>query len=156
MYGEGCPLIVEQVVGNLQTDSIKGRHVEKVFLPSEALSKRIQRVTTDHGREIGIRLRSHTSLANGDILWMDETSAIVIEVVPEDLLVISPRSMRQMGEIAHQLGNRHIPAQFEEDTLLVQYDYLIEELLLQLSIPFRREMRSVREPFRHVSHHHVG
>ena len=40
---------------------------------------------------------------------------IVIDVVADDLLVIPPRSIKEMGTIAHQLGNRHLPAQFEED-----------------------------------------
>ena len=35
-----------------------GLHQEKVVLPSAELVKRIQRVTTDHGRELGIRLPS--------------------------------------------------------------------------------------------------
>ena len=32
-------------------------HIEKVYLESAHLVKRIQRVTTDHGKEIGIRLK---------------------------------------------------------------------------------------------------
>ena len=54
---------------------------------------------------------------------------IVIDVLSDDLLVIKPRSLKEMGTIAHQLGNRHLPAQFEENNMLVQYDYLVEELL---------------------------
>ena len=34
-----------------------------------------------------------------------------------------------MGDIAHQLGNRHLPAQFTETEMLIQYDYLVEDLL---------------------------
>ena len=42
----------------------------------------------------------------------------------------------EMGIIAHQLGNRHLPAQFEENDMLVQYDYLVAELLDELQIPY--------------------
>jgi urease accessory protein len=65
-----------------------------------------------------------------------------------------PTSIRQMGEIAHQLGNRHLPAQFEGNEMLVQYDYLVEELLQQLSVPFKRENRKVKQAFRHIGHRH--
>ncbi|MCL6616910.1 MAG: urease accessory protein UreE, partial [Anoxybacillus ayderensis] len=72
------------------------------------------------------------------------------------LLVIRPTSIKQMGEIAHQLGNRHLPAQFEGEEMLVQYDYLVEELLKQLHIPYQREKRKVKQAFRHIGHSHAG
>ena len=72
----------------------------------------------------------------------------------DDLLVISPRSFQEMGTIAHQLGNRHLPAQFEEDEMMVQYDYLVEELLNELEIPYKREKRKVKQAFRHIGHSH--
>ena len=79
---------------------------------------------------------------------------IVIDVLSDDLLVISPRSLNEMGTIAHQLGNRHLPAQFEGDDMLVQYDYLVEELLKDFGIPFKREDRKVKQAFRHIGHSH--
>lgn len=66
---------------------------------------------------------------------------IVIEVMPDDVLIIQPRSIREMGEIAHKLGNRHLPAQFEGDAMVVQYDYLVEEQLMQDGIPLPARTR---------------
>jgi urease accessory protein len=85
---------------------------------------------------------------------MDDRNMIVISVTSDDLLVIHPTSIKQMGEIAHQLGNRHLPAQFEDKVMLVQYDYLVEELLKQLEIPYSREDRKVKRAFRHIGHSH--
>ncbi|AKU25387.1 urease accessory protein UreE [Geobacillus stearothermophilus] len=147
-------MIVETVIGNIRTLSSLPPHIERVYMPSDDLVKRIQRVVTDHGREIGIRLKEAKELVDGDVLWMDEHNAIVVSVLPDDLLVIQPVSMKQMGEIAHQLGNRHLPAQFEEGEMLVQYDYLVEELLQQLGIPYKREKRKVKQAFRHIGHRH--
>ena len=130
------------------------RHKEKVYLESADLVKRIQRVTTDHGTEIGIRLKEPRDLIAGDVLFMDEKNMIVVDVISDDLLVISPRDLKEMGTIAHQLGNRHLPAQFEENDMLVQYDYLVEELLQELNIPFKREDRKVKQAFRHIGHSH--
>ncbi|MGG0286829.1 urease accessory protein UreE [Peribacillus butanolivorans] len=150
-------MIIEKVVTNLEkmnTNEIKKRHIEKVYLESAHLMKRIQRVKTDHGNELGIRLKEHRDLLAGDVLYMDDKNMIVIDVLSDDLLVISPRSIKEMGTIAHQLGNRHLPAQFEEDDMLVQYDYLVEELLQELGIPFKREERKVKQAFRHIGHSH--
>lgn len=147
-------MIVETVIGNIRALSSLPPHIERVYMPSDDLVKRIQRVVTDHGREIGIRLKEAKELVDGDVLWMDEHNAIVVSVLPDDLLVIQPVSMKQMGEIAHQLGNRHLPAQFEEGEMLVQYDYLVEELLQQLGIPYKWEKRKVKQAFRHIGHRH--
>ncbi|MFJ7973194.1 urease accessory protein UreE [Psychrobacillus sp. NPDC096389] len=150
-------MIIEEVVTHIDLIDpkvLESTHKEKIYLESSDLVKRIQRVTTDHGKEIGIRLKEAKDLQAGDVLYMDEKNMIIIEVFPDDLLIISPRSMHEMGTIAHQLGNRHLPAQFEEDQMLVQYDYLVEELLEQLKIPFAREKRKVRQAFRHIGHSH--
>ena len=150
-------LIIEKVITNidhLDQEEINQRHQEKVYLESADLVKRIQRVTTDHDRELGIRLKEARDLISGDVLFMDEDNMIVVDVLSDDLIVISPRSIHEMGAIAHQLGNRHLPAQFEGDEMLVQYDYLVEELLKQLAIPFKREERKVKQAFRHIGHSH--
>ncbi|MFS0779419.1 urease accessory protein UreE [Neobacillus sp. 3P2-tot-E-2] len=147
-------MIITEIVGNVDDISSAGRHIERVFLSSDDLVKRIQRVTTDHGKEMGIRLVEPKDLIDGDILYMDERNMIVVSVTSDDLLVLRPSSIKQMGEIAHQLGNRHLPAQFEEEEMLVQYDYLVEELLVQLEIPYTREERKVKKAFRHIGHSH--
>ena len=145
-------MIIEKVIGNIYKDSLRSSHVEKVYLNSEDLLKRIQRVKTDHGKEIGIRLEGHTDLEDGDVLYKDEKNMIVIYTNKDDVITIKPRTMLEMGDIAHQLGNRHLPAQFEGDEMIVQYDYLVEELLSQLDIPFVREQRKVKKAFRHIGH----
>ncbi|MCQ6282468.1 urease accessory protein UreE [Bacillus sp. EB600] len=150
-------MIVERIEANIESmekEEIINRHIEKVYLESSLLVKRIQRVKTDHGREIGIRLKEPRDLTSGDVLYMDDRNIIVIDVMEDDLLVIRPRSLNEMGTIAHQLGNRHLPAQFENDEMMVQYDYLVEELVKELDIPFTREDRKVKQAFRHIGHSH--
>ncbi|OKL35414.1 urease accessory protein UreE [Domibacillus mangrovi] len=150
-------MIIEKIVGHideLDPELVARTHKEKVYLESSDLVKRIQRVKTDHGNEIGIRLSESRELNAGDVLYMDEKNIILIEVFPDDVIVIEPRNINEMGTIAHQLGNRHLPAQFEEDKMLVQYDYLVEELLEELGLPYVREKRKVKKAFRHIGHSH--
>ncbi|WP_067730664.1 urease accessory protein UreE [Oceanobacillus damuensis] len=150
-------MIIEKVITNihdLEPDELKKRHKEKVYLESAHLVKRIQRVETDHGRELGIRLKESRDLEAGDVLYMDDENMIIIDVLSDDLLIIRPRSINEMGTIAHQLGNRHLPAQFEGDEMLIQYDYLVEDLLQELKIPYKREERKVKQAFRHIGHSH--
>jgi urease accessory protein len=147
-------MIVEKVVGNVKQAGKETHHVERVYLRSDELLKKIHRVETDHGNELGIRLKDGKELMDGDILYRDERNMIIISVMEDDVLVIQPGSILQMGEIAHQLGNRHLPAQFENNEMIIQYDYLVEKLLGELGIPFVREERKMNKAFKHIGHSH--
>lgn len=147
-------MIIEKIVGNVKELDKAPHHVERVYLRSDDLVKKIQRVKTDHGKELGIRLKDVKELTDGDILYQDEKNSIIISVVEDDVIVIKPTSILQMGEIAHQLGNRHLPAQFEKSEMVVQYDYLVEKLLKELEVPFVRENRRMNKAFKHIGHSH--
>lgn len=148
-------MIIEKVICNikdLSKEEIGNRHIERINIESDLLVKRIQRLTTDHKREVGVRLKEAKDLVQGDVLYMDDKNMIIINVLNDDLLVIQPEDMEQMGRVAHEIGNRHLPAQFEGKEMLVQYDYLTEELLKELGVNFIREERQVKHAFRHIGH----
>lgn len=162
-------MIVTRILGNAQQDDIaarlRERHVEKVSLAGEDLVKRIQRLSTDHGTEFGLRLPPRSpDLKDGDVLALPERSdesAIVVSVLPTDVLVIRPRSVLEMGRIAHSLGNRHLQAQFfaddseyEAQVMVVQYDHTVEDYLRAEEVDFVRQSRIMPEPFRHAEHTH--
>lgn len=147
-------MIIEKIVGNIKQVEKTPAHIERVYLRSDDLVKKIQRVKTDHGKELGIRLKDAKELMDGDILYQDEKNSIIISVIEDDVIVIQPISLLQMGEISHQLGNRHLPAQFENDEMIVQYDYLVERLLHELGTPYVREKRKMNVAFKHIGHSH--
>lgn len=63
-------MIIEEIQGNIAnlSQDEKQKHVEKVYLENSDLVKRIQRVKTDHGNEIGIRLKQPIDLQYGDFI----------------------------------------------------------------------------------------
>ncbi|KSU68044.1 urease accessory protein UreE [Arthrobacter sp. NIO-1057] len=157
-------MIIEKLVGNIHEDSsglLEGRHLEKVVLPSSALVKRIQRVTTDHGRELGLRLAPGPDLRDGDVLYVSDADLITVSVLPTDVLVIAPESIFEMGFIAHSLGNRHLQAQFfgtdseyGAEVMVVQYDHTVEDFLKHHNAVYERQERVMPVPFRHAEHTH--
>ncbi|BCW81057.1 MULTISPECIES: urease accessory protein UreE [unclassified Arthrobacter] len=161
-------MIIDKVLGNLHDlpDSdlaaYAGLHREKVVLPSAQLVKRIQRATTDHGKEIGIRLPAGSGdLRDGDILHVEEANMIVVSVLPTDVLVIAPRTIHEMGVTAHSLGNRHLQAQFfDADSeygaavMVCAYDHTVEDYLTHAGVPYSRQERVMPVPFRHAEHSH--
>lgn len=149
-------MIFNEIVGNINDISdLDKYHVETIYLNSEDLLKRILRVTSDHNREYGISLEKNEELKDGDLLYNEDKKLIVVKVNCEDVLVIKPSSMEEMGTIAHALGNRHMQAQFEEDTMIVQYDRLVEEELKKDNIAYSRENKKMKKAFRHVEFSHT-
>ncbi|WP_125611733.1 urease accessory protein UreE [Specibacter cremeus] len=164
-------MIIESILGNKHEPAtaefdpagLAGLHEERVVLPSAELVKRIQRVTTDHGRELGIRLTGDAvaDLRDGDVLYRDATDVIVVAVEATDVLVIAPRTITEMGVVAHNLGNRHMQAQFFEPeseygaaVMVLAYDHTVEDYLRHVGVPYSRQDRVMPVPFRHAGHTH--
>ena len=145
-------MIINKVQGNIRDDKSVAPHIERVYLRSDDLVKRIQRVTTDHGNELGIKLSNPKDLVDGDILYRSEENVIVVSVIEDEVIAIRPNSIKQMGEVAHMLGNRHLPAQFEGEEMIVQHDYLVVRMLTEGHVPYVIEKRKMKEAFKYIGH----
>lgn len=154
-------MVVTQIVGNiadLTGPQLAAHHVERVRLAAADLARPVQRVVGDHGTEIGLRLARGTVLHDGDILLADGHDLVVVAQEATTVLVVLPVDMHQMGVTAHALGNRHLPAQFEAvgdgAAMIVPDDHTVVAYLNSAGVPFRREERVLRQPFRHAEHTH--
>ncbi|MBQ6819731.1 MAG: urease accessory protein UreE [Clostridium sp.] len=149
-------MIFNKILGNIkEIDNLKQYHVETIYVNSDDMLKRILRVTSDHNREYGITLENNENLKDGDIIYKEDNKLIVIKVNSEDVLVIKPKTLTEMGVIAHNLGNRHLQAQFEDDKMIIQYDRLVEEELKRDNINYSRENITLKKAFRHVEFAHT-
>lgn len=156
-------MLVTSVLGNIHDEPLDaGTHLELVVLDGDHLVKRIQRVTTDHGREVGIQLPPGSpDLRDGDVLMRSDGDAVVVRAAPTDVLVVGARSILEMATVAHTLGNRHVQAQFfgvdseyGAEVVVVPYDHTIVTYLESVGAPFERQERIMPVPFRHTEHTH--
>ena len=149
-------MIFNQIKGNIRDiENINNYHIEKIFINSDDTLKRILRVTSDHNNEYGIALDKNEELKDGDILLNDGKNLVVIKVKGEDVLVIKPDNITEMGIIAHSLGNRHLQAKFNDGKMIIQYDSLVEEELKRDKINYSRENLKLEKAFRHVEFGHT-
>lgn len=149
-------MIFNQVLGNINDiEDLNNVHIEKICITSEESLKRIMRVNSDHNHEYGIALSENIELKDGDILYHDDKNIIIVKIKGDDVLVIKPNSMTEMGVIAHSLGNRHLQAQFEDGKMIIQYDALVEGELKRDNIDYSRENLKLKKAFRHVEFGHT-
>lgn len=157
-------MIIEELRGNradLAGEALAALREEYVPLTNEQLLKRIQRVATESGEELGLRLDDARELRDGDILYRDDERLITVTVLPTDVLVIAPDGIASMGFVAHSLGNRHLQAQFfgadseyGKPVMVVLYDHTVEDFLRHHEVPHSREQRVMPAAFRHAEHSH--
>lgn len=138
------------------------REREVVRLENEQLARRVMRLRTDAGREVALRLPPGSdALRPGDVLAVTPTSFVVVESTTTPVVVVRPTSLRQMGEAAHALGNRHRQVQFfDADSpfgqvvFLTPSDHTVADYLASAGVPFTLEDVTLDEPFRHAEHTH--
>ncbi|EJT6665869.1 urease accessory protein UreE [Clostridium perfringens] len=149
-------MIFEEVIGNINDiENLSDFHIEVIYLDSDDLSKRILRVISDHDNEYGISLgNKDTSLSNGDILFNDGKNLIVIKTKSENVIVIRPNDINEMGVVAHLLGNTHVPVQVKDGKIILQYDYVIEKMLKDMNIKYSLENISLEKAMKHVNYAH--
>lgn len=153
---------ISENLGDLPENVAGDLKVDYVVFDNEERLKRVQRARTEDGEEIALRLGSDfRELSAGDVLHRDGERVIAVKIAPVDVLIIKPRTIREMGAVAHTLGNRHLQAQFfadehgfEGSVMVVRYDHTVEHTLQHMEVPFERAEREMPAAFRHAEHSH--
>lgn len=144
-------MILTDVLGNVADLNVEGYHVETALVKSEDLAKRIMRVTSDHGRDFGIRLSEQSApLEGGAAFEVGPLRLLVLSVIPDEVLVITPASIDEMGIVAHFVGNLHKPVQIENGAIRMLYDTVVEKELARRGVAYEVTEASLSEPMRYV------
>ncbi|MBC9932319.1 urease accessory protein UreE [Chitinophaga qingshengii] len=116
-------MIIDKIIGNTNTLSLEGRTIDPLLLEWFETTKRIQRKHTQQGMEIAIRfLKEGQRLRIGDILYMDDNRAVVVDIIPSDAIVVTPRSLLEMGSVCYEIGNKHLPVFIQDDQVLMPFE----------------------------------
>ncbi len=116
-------MIIENILGNIKSMSIDNREIDFLRIEWFETNKRIQRKKTDQETEFAIRfLKEGQRLHQGDILFMNDTTAVIIDINPTDAISIVPRSIYEMGSVCYEIGNKHLPLFIQNDHVLLPFE----------------------------------
>jgi urease accessory protein len=136
---------IERPLGNLCDFAVAGRELERLAIPSDAMNRRVVRVSSSVG-DLALVL-DDCRLRDGDVVYADAQRVIAVAVEPDDVIVARPATIAAAIELAHALGNRHLPIQREGDVLIVRYSDPIAALCESRGVPWLRTRRVLQEPF---------
>ncbi|MEY8435932.1 urease accessory protein UreE [Streptococcus hyointestinalis] len=134
-----------------EIENLSDFHIETAMVKSDDLMKSILRVTTNHGNDYGIRLSDSSQvLENGSAFKLSDGELLVLSVIPDEMIVISPKGIDEMGELAHMLGNLHKPVQIADGTISLLFDKVVAETLRARHIPYTVESIQLEQPLRYA------
>jgi urease accessory protein UreE len=143
MSGSALPLpVYDRIVREDESGcDVPTRADEQLEVEWWELDRRALRKTTRSGRQVRILLALGEALHDGVLLSDSEgRSAIRVCLVPCELLVMLPRNPGEMGVLALELGNLHVPAEVVDGSVRDVADGPAEAVAAGLGIPFRREV----------------
>lgn len=119
-------MVFEKIIGSLD-QSHKGKEV--ITLPYEwyESTNKILKKTASSGERIGLRISQ--PLFDGAIVYEDEGKVIALELLPCEVTNTHVQSMREMGRVCFELGNRHCPLSVSETAVKTPYDSATFEYL---------------------------
>ena len=143
-------MIFTKTDGNIKEREDLGHvHIETAMVKSDDLAKSILRVKSDHHNEYGIRLEEG-KLENGSLFFIDDHNILVLNVIPEKMIVITPKDMDDCGIIAHMLGNMHKPVKIKGGKISLLYDSVVAKNLEKSDIDLKVEEIQLEESLRYV------
>ena len=70
--------------------------------------------------------------------------------ISDQMIVITPDGIDQMGILAHMLGNLHKPVQVKEGRIALMVDKVVQQTLEHRGIDYTIEEIQLDEPLRYV------
>lgn len=142
-------MLIQQKKGNLHTININNRRIDWLQLEWYESSKRILRKQTQSGRELALKfLDNNPMLTQGDILYEDDTTIIVVDILPCEVLVIKPANLFEMASVCYEIGNKHLPLFFEKDEVLVPFEMPLFRLLSTQGYAIKQDKRKLLQPLK--------
>jgi urease accessory protein len=123
-------MIISSKMGNLYNGFASLKQVDPVYLEWHESNKRILHKKTVSGREIICRfLNEAPQLIDGDVLFEEEDSILVVKILLCDAIVINVPDKFQLASVCYEIGNKHLPLFYDNGELLVPYDGPLYSLL---------------------------
>ncbi|WP_223427284.1 urease accessory protein UreE [Tateyamaria pelophila] len=86
-------------------------------------------IRLSNNEKILIDLTRPTVLNAGDLLTLDDGTAVLVEAASEDLFEVRGRDGIHLTQLAWHIGNRHLPAEIAADHILILRDHVIRGML---------------------------
>ena len=151
-------MLIQEKIGHINSFQINNQIIDLLPLEWYETRKRILRKQTNSGTEVLLKfLNENPDLTEGDILYADESTIILVSILPCSCIVMQPKNMFEMASVCYEIGNKHLPLFYEADQLLVPFEMPLFNLLLVQGYTVQQEERKLLKLLKTtVAPHSVG
>lgn len=140
-------MLIKEKLGNISFFSIHNRTIDYLLLDWYEANKRILHKITNSGTEVVMKfLSGNQQLTDGDIIYEDDFTIIVIEIKPCNAMIIRPKSMYEMASVCYEIGNKHIPVFYQKEEILVAFEVPLFNLLTSAGYDVSQGERKLVNP----------
>ena len=142
-------MIVTEVLGNLADFDIQNRAIDPISIQWYETQRRLFRAKSAQGVELAFKFLSEGQrLLHEDVVHADEHTVYVIDIVPCEVMVLSPKTLPDMARACYEIGNKHAPLFLEGDELLMPFEAPMFAWLDVAGFAPTRDMRRLSEMLR--------
>ena len=120
---------MKRVTGHDHAGHYTGTPFDHIVLAHDERHLRRKVLTLQKGEQILVDLPDPIAFTHGDVLILEDGRMAEIIAADEVLYEVTPRDRQHLSELAWHLGNRHLPAQLEEDRIVILRDHVIKAML---------------------------
>lgn len=122
-------MVIQKVLGK-KADFPGHLTVDIVSLEWFERGKKILHKKSASGREIVLkRINETTALEQDDVVFTDEQSIVVVDILACSVIRIQPKTMYAMAQVVYEIGNKHLPLFYQDDCLLVPFEKPLFQVL---------------------------
>ncbi|MDY3331393.1 MAG: urease accessory protein UreE [Pelistega sp.] len=163
------PAVLEHIYGNVdvlkQSGQITEQTIDYVSLQWFESERNILRKVSQGGRELALRLlKEGQRLEHHDVVFMNDTLVVAIDIIPSEVIVLSPKTLPEMARACYEIGNKHSPLFLDGEEVLLPYDAPMFDWLVAAGFAPSKEIRRLSKALRansaqgghahHHGHHH--
>lgn len=140
-------MLIESIVAHGGEIDLGDREVDRLEIEWFEATKPVLRKQTARGEDVAVRfLEQGQRLRQGDVLFLDEHRAIVVEIRPCDAIRIKPATLLEMGLACYEIGNKHLPTFIHHDAVLLPYEEPIFKWLAGKGFKAERVVAKLLDP----------
>ncbi|RZM12301.1 MAG: urease accessory protein UreE, partial [Pedobacter sp.] len=150
-------MLIEKIIGNISTHQATDKLLDKLELEWFETNKRILHRQTVSGVDVSLRLLDErNTLTEGDVLFEDDHSLVIIHILPCECISLQPNSMSEMAAIAYEIGNKHLPLFFQDEKLLIPFEQPIFNILTAQGYEVKKEIHVLQHQLKTTVSPHIS
>jgi urease accessory protein len=113
------------------------------------VNKRIQHKSARDGKTFRLKfLKENPNFQQNEIIHQENDTNYIINILPCDCLIISPKNNFEIASICYEIGNKHLPLFYQDDELLVPFEKPLFRQLSAMGFEVKSEKRQLLIPLK--------